>query len=59
MTMKVSDCPSTFAVVLIMMQGKTLRLGGVTYGVSIRNINVELCPLRALTFQGQETRLLK
>ena len=45
-----SDHPGTTAIVLIMTQGKTLKTGGVTYGVAIRNTDVELCPLGALAF---------
>ncbi|KAG9069649.1 hypothetical protein KI688_008976 [Linnemannia hyalina] len=41
--MKNSDQPRTFATVLVMTQGKTLRSGGVTYGVSIRNVDVTNC----------------
>ncbi|KAF9295930.1 hypothetical protein BGZ91_010206, partial [Linnemannia elongata] len=36
-TVKDSDRPGTIAIVLIMTQGKTMKTGGVTYGVAIRN----------------------
>lgn len=42
--------PSTFAIVLIMTQGKTLRHGGCTYGVAVRNSEVGICPVGSLAF---------
>ncbi|GJJ72541.1 hypothetical protein EMPS_04899 [Entomortierella parvispora] len=38
--------PSTFAIVLLMTQGK----GGCTYGVTVRNTEVNLCPIGSLAF---------
>lgn len=43
------ETPSrTLAIVLIMTQGKTMRYGGCTYGVAVRNVNTEICPIGAL-----------
>jgi hypothetical protein len=41
---------NTFALVLIISQGKTMRYGGVTYGTVVRNVDVEICPIGALAF---------
>ncbi|GJJ68189.1 hypothetical protein EMPS_00535 [Entomortierella parvispora] len=45
-----SDHPGTLAIVLIMTQGRTLKTGGVTYGIAVRHADVELCPLGTLAF---------
>jgi len=44
-----AETPSrTLAIVLIMTRGKTMRYGGCTYGVAVRNVNAEICPIGAL-----------